>query len=271
MPLPATLAKWANDAGEAFAKLEGALNQLASLGVQLRTHFSGVEDMEAQGLYEPLREAFKFAYVARGKNKANVNSNWAAILYQYAWPGTGKVRGRCYKLDDETGLPVLDKVRNAASPPSSTTPLYLHDLPSIGPKELADMGGFPIRLIAAAGGGGGKTTYIRELLKALLPLMDRVIVVTGTLKSHWEGLSEKVEVLEFDEDPELTRVQEVIEMQKAMVRNKERAGSPLFLFDDIGDQGTAKTGKVGQLLDSFYLTLRNFGISVIAISQQQNK
>ena len=30
-------------------------------------------------------------------------------------------------------------------------------------------------------------------------------------------------------------------------------------------------GKVGELLDSMYMTLRNFNISVFAISQQQNK
>ena len=110
------------------------------------------------------------------------------------------------------------------------------------------------------------------MLDALLPRLDFVLIVTGTLKEHWAGLpSDKVEVLEFDEDPELARVREVIDTQKEMVRKKERAGTPLFLFDDIGDRGGAKRGKVGELLDSMYMTLRNFGISVIAISQQQNK
>ena len=97
-----------------------------------------------------------------------------------------------------------------------------------------------------------------------------MLIVTGTLKDHWADLPDKVEVLEFDEDPELERVQEVIERQKEMWRKKERA-SPLVLLDDIGDRGGAKRGKLGELLDSFYMTLRNFGISIIAISQQQNK
>ena len=132
------------------------------------------------------------------------------------------------------------------------------------------MGGWPLRIILAAGGGGGKTAYTRRLLEAALPKLDFVLIVTGTLKEHWAGLPDKVEVLEFDEDPEMNRVQEVIERQKEMWRKKERA-SPLVLLDDIGDRGGAKRGKLGELLDSFYMTLRNFGISVIAISQQQNK
>jgi hypothetical protein len=57
-----------------------------------------------------------------------------------------------------------------------------------------------------------------------------------------------------------------------MVREgDETIGKPLFLFDDIGDKHAGKKGKGSELLDSFYMTLRNFDISVIAISQQQNK
>ena len=272
--LPAPLAKWAKDAGEAFSAFEAAEGMLATVGIQLRTHFESVEDMRAQGLYDPLRDAFKAAYIATGKKEANVPSNWASILYQYAWPGTGAVRGRYYKLDEETGASVLDKARNQPTPPSSASPApkYLRGMPYITPEDVVELGGFPMRLIVAAGSGGGKTTYVRRLLEALLPRLDFVLIVTGTLKEHWAGLPpDKVEVLEFDEDPEMARVQEVVERQKQMVRDKERVGSPLFLFDDIGDRGGAKRGKVGELLDSMYMTLRNFGVSVIAISQQQNK
>ena len=273
MALPAPLAKWARDAGEAFAALEDAEGMLASIGIQLRSHFSSVEDMKAQELYEPLRLEFKAAYCATGKKEGNVPSNWASILYQYAWPGTGKVRGRFYKLDEQ-GNSVLDQVRNLPTPPGSASPApdYLRSMPLISPEEVMEKGGWPLRIILAAGSGGGKTTLTRQLLEAVLPKLDIVVIVTGTLKEHWAGLPPKVEVLEFDDDPELERVKEVIATQKEMVRTKsERIGAPLFLFDDIGDKGGAKRGKLGELLDSFYMTLRNFGIGVIAISQQQNK
>lgn len=273
MALPPVLAKWALTAGQAFAAAEDAESMLGSVGVELRTHFSSVEAMKEAEMYEPLRLAFKDAYLATGKKAENVPANWARILYQYAWPGAAKCSGRYYKLDEE-GNSVLDKQRNLApTPPPSATPApkYLRDITFISPEEVVEMGGWPLRIILAAGSGGGKTTYTRRLLEAALPKLDFVLIVTGTLKEHWAGLPDKVEVLEFDEDPELERVQEVIERQKDMVRRKERVGSPLFLFDDIGDRGGAKRGKVGELLDSFYMTLRNFGISVIAISQQQNK
>jgi hypothetical protein len=274
MALSGDLVKWAREAGQAFAAVEDAESLLGSVGTQLRTYFDSVEAMKEAGMYEPLRDAFRDAYVATGKKEANVSGNWARILYQYAYPGTAKCSGRYYKIDEETGQSVLDKERNMApTPPPSASPApkFLRGMPFISPEEVVDLGGFPMRLIVAAGSGGGKTTYVRRLLEALLPRLDYVLVVTGTLKAHWEGMSEKVEVLEFDEDPELARVQEVVERQKQMVRDKEPVGSPLFLFDDIGDRGGAKRGKVGELLDSMYMTLRNFGISVIAISQQQNK
>jgi hypothetical protein len=273
MALPPPLAKWAQQAGEAFAAFEAAESMLATVGIQLRTHFESVEDMKAQNLYDPLRDAFKAAYIATGKKEANVPANWASILYQYAWPGAGAVRGRFYKLDEETGESVLDKARNQPTPPSSASPApkYLRGMPFITPEEVVEMGGFPMRLIVAAGSGGGKTTFVRRLLEAILPRLDFVLVVTGTLMEHWAGLPSKVEVLEFDKDPEMVRVQEVIERQKQMVRDKERVGNPLFIFDDIGDRGGTKRGKVGEMLDSMYMTLRNFNISVFAISQQQNK
>ena len=273
MALPPALAKWAREAGQAFSAVEDAESMLGSVGVQLRTHFNSVENMKEEGMYDALRDAFKDAYLATGKKEANVSGNWARILYQYAWPGAAKCSGRYYKMDED-GNSVLDKERNMApTPPPSASPApkYLRGMPFISPEEVVELGGFPMRLIVAAGSGGGKTTYIRKVLEALLPRLDYVLIVTGTLKEHWAGLPDKVEVLEFDQDPELSRVQEIIERQKQMVRDKERVGSPLFLFDDIADRGGAKRGKVGELLDSMYMTLRNFGISVIAISQQQNK
>ena len=272
MALPPVLAKWALTAGQAFAAAEDAESMLGSVGVELRTHFSSVEAMKEAEMYEPLRLAFKDAYLATGKKAENVPANWARILYQYAWPGAAKCSGNYYKLDEE-GNSVLDTQRNLApTPPPSATPApkYLRDITFISPEEVVEMGGWPLRIILAAGSGGGKTTYTRRLLEAALPKLDFVLIVTGTLKEHWAGLPDKVEVLEFDEDPEMNRVQEVIERQKEMWRKKERA-SPLVLLDDIGDRGGAKRGKLGELLDSFYMTLRNFGISIIAISQQQNK
>lgn len=272
MPLNKKQKEWAQKMAEAFVALENAESIMCSLGRELRGMFASVEEMKEKGVFDDLRLAFKEAYIASGKKEANVPGNWARVLYQYAFPGTAMASGKYYKDDGEGGV-VLDKERNMPTPPGSAqtlAPRYLRNMPTITPAEVVELGGFPLRLIVAAGSGGGKTTFVRQILEALLPSLDFVLVVTGTLASQWQGLGDKVEIVEFDGD--FSRVEEVVEAQKLMVKaGDERVGKPLFLFDDIGDKHSTKKGKGSELLDSFYMTLRNFGISVIAISQQQNK
>ena len=97
MALSEEHAKWAREAGEAFAAAEeNASSVLVTVGKSLRDFFINDEDYQVvvvkallyqeKGLYKPLRAAFKKSYLATGKNEANVSANWSRILYQHAWP-----------------------------------------------------------------------------------------------------------------------------------------------------------------------------------------
>ena len=112
MALSEEHAKWAREAGEAFAAAEeNADSMLVTVGKSLRDFFINDEDLIEKGLYKPLRAAFKKSYLATGKNEANVSANWSRILYQHAWPGVKRAAGKWYKLDDE-GNSVPDKERS---------------------------------------------------------------------------------------------------------------------------------------------------------------
>ena len=251
--------KWARDAGAAFAAAEDAESALGAVGHRLRELFPSVDAMREAGAYDPLRDEFKTAYVESGKNEANVSGNWARILYQYAFPGTGKCSGKYYMLLAD-GSSVLDKARNLVpSPPQSAakTPMFLRGMPFLEPNEVVDLAGFPLRLIVAAGSGGGKTVFVRQMVEAMLKAdrLDHVLVMTGTLTSQWDDMGPKVEVLEFRGD--YTRLHEIVETQKDMVREAPKApetwGRPLILLDDLGPEKSARKGDGGQVIDELFL------------------
>lgn len=265
---------WAQEAAAAFISSEKAISILQKTGDALRSLFSTAEEAVA---HPHLRVAFKDAYLSMGGNPANVPGNWAAVLYQYAYPGEGKSRGNYYKrLED--GTTALDKERNACPTPPpgivKKAPAYLKNLRTVGVEDAATLMSFPIRCIVAAGSGGGKTTFVKQLINYLQSesIVNYTFIMTGTRVDHWDGLQEGTEIVEFDGNYE--RIEELINIQKEIVRENPRDeamwGRPLFVFDDLGDQASAKKGKGGQLLDEFYMTLRNFNISVIAMNQQQN-
>ena len=103
-------------------------------------------------------------------------------------------------------------------------------------------------------------------------MVEFVLVITGTLVSQWEDIGEHVEVMEFQGD--YGRLHEVIDIQKEQVRENPKKpelwGRPLIVLDDLGAEKSARKGEGGQLVDELFLTLRNFNISVILLSQQQN-
>jgi len=165
MSLTKTQQRWVVSAVEAFTTAEKGEGLLMACGRELREMFESVEDMKAQGAYDALRSAFQESYEAQGGRAANVPSYWARICFQYAWPGTGKASGKYYMLQQDGSI-CLDRERNAApTPPPSATraPRFLRDVPHITPAEVAEFGGFPMRLIVAAGSGGGKTTFVRQV------------------------------------------------------------------------------------------------------------
>lgn len=250
--------KWARDAGTAFAAAEDAESALGAVGFRLRELFPSVDAMREAGLYDELRGAFADAYVASGKDEANVSGNWARILYQYAFPGTGKCSGKFYKMLED-GSTALDKERNLPTPPPSAakTPRLLRGMPFLEPSEVVDMAGFPLRLIVAAGSGGGKTVFVRQMLETMLEenRLDFALVMTGTLTSQWDDLGPKVEVLEFSGD--YSRLHEVVAAQKDMVRDAPKAPEtwlrPLVLLDDLGPEKSARKGDGGQIIDELFL------------------
>ena len=105
-------------------------------------------------------------------------------------------------------------------------------------------------------------------------MVEFVLVITGTLVSQWEdiGSAAQVEVIEFAGD--FGRMDEVIATQKEQVRENpkkpEMWGRPLIVLDDLGAEKSARKGENGQKVDELFMTLRNFGLSVILLSQQQN-
>ena len=111
MSLSPELKKWAEDAASAFSAAEDSMSTINLVGLRLREHFSSADNLIKSKFYGPLREAFKNAYVSKGKNEENVPGNWARALYQYAFPGEKKCSGRYYKLDID-GKSILDKERN---------------------------------------------------------------------------------------------------------------------------------------------------------------
>lgn len=269
------IAEWAAGAGAAFLANERSESLLLKTGEGLRSLFSCAADAVA---HPSLRDAFKSAYIEQGGNEKNVPSYWSRVLYQYAFPGEGKTSGKYYMRTDD-GTVRLDTARNTApSPPPEAllqkkAPVYLKRLPLVGVEAIAELAGFPMRMVVAARSGGGKTTYVRQLIGFMQEqgIVNYTLIVTGTRADHWHGLQEETEVLEFDESS-YARVAEIVETQKSIVRSSPQSewGRPLVVFDDLGDQSSARQGEGGKLLDSFFMTLRNFNISVIAINQQQN-
>ena len=165
MSLTKAQQRWVVSAVEAFTTAEKGEGLLMTCGRELREMFESVEAMREAGAYDALRSGFAETYEGQGGKAANVPSYWARICFQYAWPGTGKASGKYYKLEED-GSVSLDRERNAApTPPPSATraPRYLRDIPRITPAEVAEFGGFPMRLIVAAGSGGGKTTFVRQV------------------------------------------------------------------------------------------------------------
>lgn len=164
MALSEEHAKWAREAGEAFAAEEKAQSMLAKAGMALRGMFESVEDMEAQGLYDPLRAAFKAAYVATGKSEANVSSNWSRILYQYAWPGVKSAAGKWYKLDAD-GNSVRDKEKNTKQlhDPLPSLQEGGHDDEILPPKDFVER----VKKVLAAADKGTDDSTIEDLTEGL--------------------------------------------------------------------------------------------------------
>ena len=266
---------WAQSAAEAFISSEKSESLLQSCGIGLRAFFASA----AEAVADPdVRDAFKKAYLERGGNERNVPSYWARVLYQYAFPGEGKASGIYYRDDGEG--PVRDAARNArVTPPSSAghalAPKFLRGIPGATVEDTAALGGFPIRMIVAAGSGSGKTVLAKQLVAHLQSarIVSFTYILTGTLTSHWDGLPGESEVEEFGVGA-FDRVRELIEIQKEQVRAKPRSpgswGRPLIVIDDVGDRKGVKGGEDGRLLDSLFMTARNFGVSVILLNQQTN-
>ena len=220
-----------------------------------------------------VRARFAHLYIAAGGKESHVAPSWARVLYHWAYPGEGRADGHYYKLEED-GTIVIDHGRaQREASPLAHAPLvkYLKAIEFISPADLAasTLEKAPLRAIVVASGGSGKTTFVCELVKEALEqgLVSSVFVLTGTTTDPWEPLLEYEGVTVELFDGDLDKIDELVLAQKEAVQGGPKVPKdkpwgygyerPLFILDDLGDKAAMKSGRMGELLDSFFMTARS--------------